>query len=103
MTDQTKNPQDSLYALISGVSVGPMVTKDGLLDVILVEEVKIKGKACFKSTIYGSDPAVVLLRDKNDRWQVIGPVDQIKREDLLRLAEGLRLLAGKRPPAGGGQ
>ena len=98
-----KDKTDGLYALVSGASAGTLVTKDGLLAVILVEEVKIKGESRFKSTIYGSDPAVVLLRGKNGRWNITGPVDQIKREELLRLAEGLRLLAGNRPPAEGGQ
>lgn len=98
-----KDKVDGLYAIVSGADAGAMVTKDGLVAVILVEEVKIKGIARFKSTIYGSDPAVVLLRDKNNKWNITGPVDQIKREELLRLAEGLRLLAGNPPPTGGGQ
>ena len=98
-----KDKTDSLYAIVSGADAGAMVTKDGLVAVILVEEVKIKGEARFKSTIYGSAPAVVLLRGKNGRWNITGPVDQIKREELLRLAEGLRLLAGNPPPAGEGQ
>ena len=98
-----KDKADGLYALVSGVGAGAMVTKDGLLAVILVEEVRVKGVAQFKSTVYGSDPALVLLRGKNGRWNITGPVDQIKREELLRLAEGLRLLAGNRPPSEGGR
>lgn len=101
MKDKKETPQEGIYALVSGA--GALVTKDGLLAVILVEEVKLpqSGTMTYKSTIFGPDPAIVLLRDKKtDKWHVTGPVDDMSKEDLLRLAEGLRLLAEKRPGSG---
>lgn len=91
-----EKPQDGIYALVSGA--GSLVTKDGLLAVILVEQVKDNKETRFKSTIYGSDPAIVLLFDKkNDRWHITGPADQVSKKELHRLAEGIRLLAESRP------
>lgn len=89
-------PQEGIYALVSGA--GSLVTKDGLRAVILVEEVKDKSETPFKSTIYGTDPVIVLLFDKKrDKWHITGPADQLKKQELLRLAKGLMILAESRP------
>ncbi len=92
MTEKKNEPQKGIWALVSGA--GSVLTKDGLVAVILVEKAKLAGKdtTLYESTVYG-EPAVVLLRGPSGRWHVTGPVGEVSAEELFRLAEGLRLLA----------
>lgn len=94
VTENNQGPQKGVYALVSGA--GNVVQKDGLETVVLIErELPSANKGMFKSTIYGKLTAIVLILGPDNRWHITGPVSQIKKDEIIRVAEGLRLLAGE--------
>lgn len=90
MRDKKDNPE-GIYALVSGAGTS-LVQQDGLVAVILIEKAvtPAAGTSAFKSTIYGRTPAVILLQDKNQRWNVTGPIKEISSDALITLVEGLK-------------